>query len=560
MSTDFIHLHVHTQYSILDSTIRIQDLLDKCKEYGMDSVAITDHGTMYGALEFYVKAKKAGIKPIIGCEFYMVPGKRTDWEKGHFYIVLLAMDYTGYKNLMKMAGIAQFEGFYHKPRIDMETLASHNEGIIALTACLHGQIPWLIGHNDLKGARKKAEELLSIFGDRLYFELQENGTSEQTLINIGMKKLAAELGIKTVATNDCHYLNKDDAHAHEVLLCIQSNSTLTDPKRFKFTSDEFYLKSPAEMKECFRHTPEAIAATVEIAARCNLEIKFGDYHLPIFPVPERETQESLFASACWNGLEERFTAMRKAGILNDATMEKQYKNRLAHEFDAINTMGFSGCFLIVADYVNWAKSQGIQVDDKKGSGSGSLAAYCMQITNIDPITNDLLFERFLNIQRNSMPDFGLEFCKERRDEVIEYIKYKYGHSHVARILRYDIMRARKAIRKVGRVMDVTYDEVDRIIKLIPKGSKMTIKKAIAKEPRLQDTADKNPKINELLNVAQTLEGLPWQTSTHATSIVISPRPVVEFQPTCKGAVGETLTQYDLRHTEMTGLIKFEIGS
>jgi DNA polymerase-3 subunit alpha len=559
MNTDFIHLHVHTQYSMLDSTIHIQDLLDKCKEYGMGSVAITDHGTMYGALDFYVKAKKAGIKPIIGCEFYMAPGKRTDRNTGHFHIVLLSMDYTGYKNLMKMAGIAQFEGFYYKPRIDMETLASHNEGIIALTACLHGQIPWLIGHNDLKGARKKAEELLDIFGDRLYFELQEDETPEQNLINIKMKELAADLGIKTVATNDCHYLNKDDAHAHDVLLCIQSDNTLSDPKRFKFASDEFYFKSPAEMKECFRHTPEAIAAAVEIAARCNLEIKFGDHHFPIFPVPERETQESMFATTCWNGLEERFTAMRNAGILNNATVEKQYKNRLAHEIDAINTMGFPGCFLIVADYVNWAKSQGIQVDDKSGSGGGSLAAYCMQITNIDPITNYLLFERFLNIQ-NSMPDFDLEFCKERRGEVIKYIRHKYGNSHVAQILRYDIMRARKAIRKVGRVMDVPYDEIDKIIKLIPKGSKMTIPKAIAKEPRLQDTADKNPKINELLHVAQSLEGLPWQTSTHATSIVISPRPVVEFLPTCKGDEGETLTQYDLRHTEMTGLIKFEIGS
>ncbi len=558
MNTNFIHLHVHTQYSMLDATIRIQDLLDKCKEYGMDSVAITDHGAMYGALEFYVKAKKAGIKPIIGCEFYMAPGKRTDREKGHFHIVLLAMDYTGYKNLTKMAGIAQFEGFYHKPRIDMETLASHNEGIIALTACLHGQIPWLIGHNDLKGARKKAEELLDIFGDRLYFELQENGTPEQTLTNIGMKQLAAELKIKTVATSDCHYLNKDDAHAHDVLLCIQSNSTLSDPKRFKFSSDEFYFKSPAEMKECFRHTPEAIAATVEIAARCNLEIKFGDYHLPVFPVSEGETQDSMFATACWDGLEERFAAMPKAGIFN-TTVDDQYKKRLAHEIDTINTMGFPGCFLIVADYVNWAKSQGIQIDDRCGSGGGSLAAYCMRITNIDPITHNLLFERFLNIKRKSMPDFDVEFCQERRGEVIKYIRHKYGNSHVAQILKYDIMRARKAIRKVGRVMDVPYDEIDKIIKLIPKGSKMTIRKAIVEEPRLQDAADKNQRIDELLHVAQSLEGMAWQTSTHATSIVISPRPVVEFLPTCKGDEGETLTQYDLRHTEMTGLIKFEIG-
>ena len=557
MSAGFVHLHVHTQYSLLDGAIRIPDLLDKCKEYGMDSVALTDHGAMYGALEFYVKAKKAGIKPIIGCEFYMAPGKRTDQEKAHFHLVLLAMDFTGYKNLMKLAAIAQFEGFYYKPRIDMETLVAHNEGLIALTACLHGQIPWLIGNNDMNGARAKAQEFQAVFGDRLYFELQENGIPEQTPVNEGMKKLAAELGIKTVATNDCHYLNQDEAHAHEVLLCIQTNHTITDSKRFKFSTNEFYFKSPEEMKKRFHHTPEAIAASVEIAERCNLEIAFGDYYFPIFPVTEGETLESMFTKACKEGLKERFAAMRAAGTFNPAA-EKQYKDRLALEIEVINTMGFPGYFLIVADFINWAKDQGIPVGPGRGSGAGSLAAYCMRITNIDPIPYGLLFERFLNIERKGMPDFDIDFCQERRGEVIDYVKDKYGGaSHVAQILTYGTMKARGVIRDVGRAMDLPLREVDRIAKLIPEELKMTIKKAVAEEPRLQDAASRDPRIAELLRVAQSLEGLARHTSTHAAGVVVSPQPMVEFLPTCKGKEGETLTQYDMKHTEMTGLIKFD---
>jgi DNA polymerase-3 subunit alpha len=557
MSVGFVHLHVHTQYSLLDGAIRIPDLLDKCKEYGMDSVAITDHGAMYGALEFYVKAKKAGIKPIIGCEFYMAPGNRTDQEKGHFHIVLLAMNFAGYKNLMKLAAIAQFEGFYYKPRIDMETLAAHNEGLIALTACLHGQVPWLIGQNDMEGAREKAKEFQNIFGDRLYFELQENGIPEQTPVNNGMKKLAAELQIKTVATNDCHYLNKDEAHAHDVLLCIQTNNTITNSKRFKFSTDEFYFKSPEEMKNNFKHTPEAIATTIEIAERCNLEIGFGDYFFPIFPVVEGETLESMFATACWEGLNERFAAMRKIGTFNPGA-EKQYKDRLTTEINVINTMGFPGYFLIVADFINWAKDQGIPVGPGRGSGAGSLAAYCMRITNIDPIPYGLLFERFLNIERKGMPDFDVDFCQERRGEVIKYVQSKYGGAdHVAQILTYGTMKARGVIRDVGRAMDIPFGEVDKIAKLVPEQLKMTLKKAFAEEPRLQDAANKNPQIAELLRVAQSLEGLARHTSTHAAGVVVSPQPMVEFLPTCKGKEGETLTQYDMKHTEMTGLIKFD---
>jgi len=320
MTAGFTHLHVHSQYSLLDGAIRVGDLLDKCKEYGMDSVALTDHGAMFGALEFYAKAKKAGIKPIVGCELYVAPSdmriKKVVDGNVAFHIVLLAMNHTGYQNLMKMASIAQFEGFYYKPRIDMEVLKENNEGIIALTACLHGQVPYLIHKKDMKGARAKAQELYDIFGDRLYFELQENGIADQQIVNDGLKQLSAEMGVKLVATNDCHYLNKEEAHAHELLLCIQTGKTINDPKRFRFSTDEFYFKSPERMRKSFSHCPESIETTQEIADRCNLEINFGDYYFPNFPVEEGETLDSMFIKACWDGLKLRFNEMRELGTFS----------------------------------------------------------------------------------------------------------------------------------------------------------------------------------------------------------------------------------------------------
>ncbi len=561
MSAGFVHLHVHSQYSLLDGAIRISDLLEKCKEYGMDSVAITDHGAMYGALEFYVKAKKAHIKPIVGCEFYIAPENRTEKKivsgTNAFHIVLLAMNHEGYKNLMKLASIAQFEGFYYKPRIDMEVLAEHSEGLIAMTACLHGQIPWLILQKDMDRAKRKAEEMQAIFGDRLYFELQENNIPEQTTVNDGLIKLGKEMGIKLVATNDCHYLNKQEAHAHEILLCIQTGKTINDPKRFSFSSDEFYFKPPEVMQQRFSYCPEALDTTLEIASRCNLEIEFGNYYFPRFPVPEGESLESMFTTACREGLKERFAAMREAGTLTPEK-EKIYTERLNTEIDVINKMGFPGYFLIVADFINWAKDRGIPVGPGRGSGAGSLAAYSMRITNLDPIPYGLIFERFLNIERKSMPDFDVDFCQDRRAEVIDYVREKYGGaSHVAQIVTYGSMKARGVIRDVGRAMDIPFGEVDKIAKLVPDQLKMTIKKAMKEEPRLQEAADRDPKIEELLSVSQTLEGLARHTSTHAAGVVVSPGPMVDYLPTCKGSNDETLTQYDMKHTEMTGLIKFD---
>jgi len=561
MIPEFTHLHVHTQYSLLDGAIRIADLLDKCKEYNMDSVAITDHGAMFGALEFYTKAKKAGIKPIVGSELYVAPADMREKKKidGNiaFHIVLLAMNRTGYQNLMKMASIAQSEGFYYKPRIDMEVLKNHNEGIIALTACLRGQIPYLIGKNDMAGARQKAEELLDIFGDRLYFELQENGIPEQTPINEGLIKLGAEIGVKVVATNDCHYLNRDEAHAHELLLCVQTGKTINDPKRFKFSTDEFYFKSPEAMKKKFSYCPESIATTREITDRCNLDLEFGNYYFPKFDVPKGESLDSLFITACHDGLKSRFNDMRAAGTF-DRNIEQTYSERLQTEIDVIQTMGFPAYFLIVADFINWAKKHDIPVGPGRGSGAGSLAAYCMHITNIDPLPYGLIFERFLNIERKSMPDFDIDFCQERRGEVIDYVRRKYGGAaHVAQIVTYGSMKARGVIRDVGRALDIPFGEVDKVAKLIPDQLKMTINKALDEEPKLQELIDHNPSIAELISVSKTLEGLARHTSTHAAGVVISPEPMTHYLPTCLGSKKETLTQYDMKHTEMTGLIKFD---
>ncbi len=561
MSAGFVHLHVHTQHSLLDGAIRVADLLEKCREYQMDAVAVTDHGAMYGALEFYLKAKKAGIKPIIGCEFYLAPGSRTEKKSSEagpaFHLILLAMNYQGYKNLMKLSSLAQSEGFYYKPRIDKELLQEYNEGIIALSACLHGEVPWLISHNRFDEARSKAQEMQQIFADRYYFELQENSIPEQKTVNDGLQVLSRELGIKLLATNDCHYLNKSEAHAHEVLLCIQTGKTINDPKHFKFPSGDFYFKSPDEMKRSFAYCPEAISNTVEIAERCNLEIELGDYHFPRFPLPEGETLESMFTKACWKGLQERFSMMRQKGALTPE-IEEQYSQRLKMEIDVINKMGFPGYFLIVADFINFAIENGIPVGPGRGSGAGSLAAYSMRITNIDPIPYGLIFERFLNIERKSMPDFDIDFCQDRRGEVIDYVRKKYGgNSHVAQIITYGSMKARGVIRDVGRALDIPFGEVDNIAKLVPEQLKMTIDKAMSGEPKLAEAAERDPRIAELLNVSRTLEGLARHTSTHAAGVVVSPEPMVEYLPTCKGKDDETITQYDMKHTEKTGLIKFD---
>ncbi|MBM9536397.1 DNA polymerase III subunit alpha [Desulfobulbus alkaliphilus] len=559
MSAPFVHLHVHTQFSMLDGAIRIADLIRTTREFDMEAVAITDHGAMYGALEFYEKARKAGLRPLVGSELYLAENGMHvhDRNAGHnFHLVALAMDATGYANLMKLTSLAQTQGFYYRPRIDRATLYRHHEGLIVLTACLKGEIPWRLTHNDPGGARARALEMQKVFGDRLYLEIQENGLPEQTVANQGLLALADELKIKVVATNDCHYLTQEESYAHEVLLCIQTGKTIHDPKRFRFNTDQLYFKSAAEMAAHFPSCPQALANTLEVAERCNLDLQFGTHHFPNFQVKEGETLDSEFAKACWDGLKIRLDQLDG---LQPVTPEQEatYRDRLSLEIDVIQKMGFSGYFLIVADFINWAKHQQIPVGPGRGSGAGSLAAYCLSITDIDPIPYGLIFERFLNVERMSMPDFDVDFCKERRDEVLDYVRARYGgDEHVAQIVAYGSMKARAVLRDVGRVLEIPLPVVDRIAKLVPEELKITLKKAIDKEPRLRE-AMKEEGVRELLTVSQTLEGLSRHKSTHAAGVVISPRPMVEYLPVCVGPNKEILTQYDMKYTEKTGLIKFD---
>ncbi len=561
---NFVHLHVHTQYSMLDGAIRFKDLFAKCKEYGMDTVTITDHGTMYGALEFYMAARKEGLKPIIGCEFYIAPKDRFTKEAkssgslNYYHLLILAMNKTGYQNLMKLASIAQMEGFYYKPRIDKEILAECNEGLIALSACLHGEVPYLVHKkNDMAGAERAAKEMVEIFGDRFYLELQENKIPEQTVANKGVMEIAEKLNIPLIASNDCHYLEQSDSYAHEVLLCIQTGKTMADKNRFHFSTDELYFKSPDEMRQKFSYCPEAVNNTVALAARCNLELSFDEHHFPIFPLPEGETLHSLFEKESRQGLEERLKQVQKRGELTPE-LEKTYRQRLETEIGVINTMGFPGYFLIVADFINWAKAQNIPVGPGRGSGAGSLAAYCMQITDIDPIPYGLIFERFLNIERKGMPDFDVDFCQERRGEVIQYVQRKYGgDDHVSQIVTYGTMKARGVLRDVGRALGVAFSDVDRIAKLVPDQLGITLQEALDQEPRLRDLQKRDKQLEELLAVSLRLEGLPRHTSTHAAGVVVSPKMMREYLPVCRGPKGEVLTQYAMKYTEMTGLIKFD---
>ncbi|MDF1577147.1 MAG: DNA polymerase III subunit alpha [Desulfobulbales bacterium] len=557
---DFVHLHVHTNYSLLDGAIRLNDLMDKTREFGMNTVSITDHGAMYGALDFYNKATKAGLKPIIGCEFYVTPASRHTKDaqsKLLHHLVLLAMNKDGYQNLMHLASIAQLEGFYYKPRIDMEVIEKYNDGLIALTACLQGPVAYYLKKDDPEQALAKARQLQEVFGDRLYLELQENGIPIQTKVNQGLVEIAGETGIPLVATNDCHYLTREQSKAHEVLLCVQTSRTIDDPGRFHFDSDQLYFKSPQEMKECFAWCPEAIANTVKVAERCNLELEFGEHHFPLFPVPEGENFDTVFEKAARDGLEKRLEIIRPKDNLSEE-QEKIYRDRLDMEIEVIKKMGFPGYFLVVADFISWAKENRIPVGPGRGSGAGSLVAYAMQITDLDPLPYGLIFERFLNIERKSMPDFDVDFCQDRRGEVIEYVQKKYGGAdHVAQIITYGSMKARGVIRDVGRALAIPFGEVDRIAKLVPDELKITIEKALEKEPRLAELVRQDKEIARLIEISMVLEGMPRHTSTHAAGVVISPGPMYRYLPMARGSKEEVLTQYDMIHTEQTGLIKFD---
>jgi len=565
----FVHLHVHTQYSLLDGAIRLGDLLSTARSYNMPAVAITDHGNMFGALEYYEKARKAGIKPIIGCEVYLAPKSRfTKHAKGEngnsgdedrsYHLVLLAKNLEGYQNLMKLVSAAYIEGFYYKPRIDKEILREHHEGLIGLSACLKGEIASSLLRSQEQAAQKIALEYAEIFGpDNFYLELQANGIPEQTVVNEGLIRLGRELGLPLVATNDCHYLRRGDARAHEVLLCIQTGKTILDEKRMKFHTDQLYFKSPEEMIREFSHVPDALENTFLIAERCNLELKLDEYHFPVFPLEEGESLDDRFEKTVLDGFQKRLKLIRKKRPDFSDEDEKEYEKRLRYELGVIRQMGFPAYFLIVADFINYAKSHGIPVGPGRGSAAGSLVAYVMSITDLDPIEHGLIFERFLNLERISMPDIDVDFCILGREEVFKYVSEKYGKDRVAQIATFGTMQAKAVIRDVGRALAMPYNEVDKIAKLIPSAPGITLEKAFQQEPRLADQQRDNPQMREFFEIAFALEGLTRHASTHAAGVVMADKPIVEYMPLYKGQADEIVTQYSMKYVEKAGLIKFD---
>ena len=552
----FTHLHLHTGFSLLDGSSKISELVKRVKELGMDACAITDHGVMYGVIEFYKACKAEGIKPIIGCEVYVAPNSR--FEKGteksakrYNHLILLAENDIGHKNLMKIVSRGFTEGFYYKPRVDYELLKEYHEGIIASSACLAGIVPTKLREGDYEGARVEALRLRDIFGENNFFlELQDHGLPEQKFANQGLMRISAETGIPLIATNDCHYLYKEDAEAHDVLICIQTQKIVTDDDRMKYEGGQFYVKSPEEMKEIFHYIPEAIENTEKIAERCNVEIEFGKYHLPEYPVPEGYTALSYLNKLCEDGFKARYE-----GIAEDE--ENELRARLKYEIDTISNMGFVDYFLIVWDYINFAKEHNIAVGPGRGSAAGSIVAYCLGITGVDPIKYNLLFERFLNPERVTMPDIDIDFCVLRRQEVIDYVTEKYGREKVVQIVTFGTMAAKMVIRDVGRALDLPYSFCDKVAKMIPNELKMNIDKALKDNPDLMQLYEENEEAKKLIDLSRRLEGLPRHTSIHAAGVVISKREVDCYVPISTGSDGAVTTQYTMETIEQLGLLKMD---
>lgn len=547
----FVHLHVHSEYSLLDGACRIGQLLDAVKNMGQKAVAITDHGVMYGVIDFYKEAKKRGIKPIIGCEVYVAARTRFDKTHGidseHNHLVLLCKNETGYKNLLQLVSKANIEGFYGKPRVDHELLSQHSDGLIALSACLAGEVPRALLKNDYEAAKKTALWYQDTFGKgNFYLELQDHNMEEQKQINPHIIRLASDCDIPLVVTNDAHYISREDSRAHNVLLCIQTNQTVENQNGFEFPSDEFYLKSEQEMRALFPEISQTADNTVEIAERCNLDFEFGKIFLPHFEVPDNMDHFEYFKGLCFEGLKKRY----------GDNPDKSIVDRLNYELETIKNMGYIDYFLIVHDFVRYAKEHGIPVGPGRGSGAGSLAAYCIGITGIDPIRYNLLFERFLNPERISMPDFDIDFCYERRQEVIDYVVRKYGKDHVAQIITFGTMASRAAIRDVGRAMGIPYATVDAIAKMIPFEPGMTIERALTVSPELAQRYHQEPQIKELIDMAKKLEGMPRHASTHAAGVVITEMPVSSYVPVQKNDEA-IVTQFTMTTLEELGLLKMD---
>ena len=547
----FTHLHVHTEYSLLDGSNKIKELVARTKELGMDSVAITDHGVMYGVIDFYRAARAAGIRPIIGCEVYVAPNSRFDkagqQDNKYNHLVLLAENNTGYHNLMKLVSRGFTEGFYYKPRVDMEVLRQYHEGIIALSACLAGIVPEYIQKGLYEEAKSKALELESVFGKGNFFlELQDHGIPAQKTVNNSLLRMSQETGIELVATNDIHYTYAEDEKPHDILLCIQTGKKVADEDRMRYEGGQYYVKSEEEMKKLFPYAKQACENTHKIAKRCHVDIEFGKYKLPEFPVPEGYDAWSYLNKLTWDGLMQRYEKP-----------DESLKKRLEYELSTIKNMGFVDYFLIVWDFIHYAKSHGIAVGPGRGSAAGSLVSYCLGITDLDPIKYNLLFERFLNPNRVTMPDIDVDFCFERRQEVIDYVVRKYGKERVVQIVTFGTMAARGVIRDVGRVLDLPYAQVDSVAKMVPSELNITIDLALKKNPEFKKIYDEDPVIHELIDMSKRLEGLPRHTSTHAAGVVISPKAVDEFVPLSRGVDDCITTQFTMTTLEELGLLKMD---
>ena len=557
---DFVHLHVHTQYSLLDGAIRIDDLLRRAAEFEMKAVAVTDHGTMFGTVEFYQKAVKAGIKPIVGCEIYVAPRTRFDKtpadNKDLSHLILLARNPEGYRNLCKLATAAQLEGFYYRPRIDKGLLKECSRGLIGMSSCLHGEIPRRIKDGRMELAEQAVQSYLEILGENNFFlEVQNNGIDIQEEVNQALLDLSQRMSVPLVASNDCHYLDKEDVRAHDVLLCIQTGKTVHDSSRFKFRTDQLYFKSKAEMQASFGEYPGALANTVDIAERCNIEFDFDTYHFPKFESGNGLTTDELFEKKVFAGFEKR---LQRLTTNNPNLDETPYRKRLDYEITTIKKMGFPGYFLIVADFINYAKEHDVPVGPGRGSAAGSLVAYSLGITDLDPLEHGLIFERFLNPARKSMPDIDVDFCIDGREDVYKYVVDKYGGGdYVAQIITFGKLKTRAVIRDVGRALDIPLHEVDAIAKMVPDVLNISLDDALAKEPRLSALAKQKPEVAELIRICRVLEGLPRHASTHAAGVVISDRPLVDYLPLYRGKKGEVVTQYDMKIVEQIGLVKFD---
>ncbi|MBF0321262.1 MAG: DNA polymerase III subunit alpha, partial [Nitrospirae bacterium] len=552
--SDYVSLHLHTEYSLLDGAVRIDELVEKSVEYKMPAVAITDHGNLFGAIEFYKKAIDAGVKPIIGCEVYVAQGSRFDRGKdngkgSYFHLILLAKDMDGYKNLVSLVSRAYLEGFYYRPRIDMDLLEQYSGGLIGLTACLKGEVPYYLQRDMIDNAREAALRYKHILGPgNIYLEIQDNGIPEQIDVNRKLIELSKELNIKLVATNDTHYLKKEDSVAHDILLCIQTGKTVYDTDRMRFKTDGLYFKSPNEMKAAFSEIPEAVLNTREVADKCNLTFKLYKNMLPQYAIENGLTPDDYMERLARTGIK------KKLG----SAIAPDYAERFETELKIIKKMGFSSYFLIVWDFINYARTKDIPVGPGRGSAAGSLIAYSLDITDIDPLKYNLLFERFLNPERISMPDIDVDFCKDKRGEVINYTAEKFGKDHVAQIITFGTMAAKAAIRDVGRALAMPYSEVDKIAKLIPATLNITIKEGLEAEPELRNAYAKSEDVRRLLDIAMRLEGLCRHASTHAAGVVISPTPLTDYTPLYKHPSEDAvITQFDMNSIEKIGLLKFD---